>query len=177
MLLLNSTILVDLHLTLNGEHYDPRYESMLWEVIETLQSGFNLSPWNETREEFFYQNAYPHVSTAYVYMALIPELHLSGNLPIEYLSYSIDTVYDKRKSIKLAIENYYHDLLEGSIGRYGDWYEIGHSGSRSMAWCKRHYDKEVIKQYEQFLTSWDNLAKAQPLDVMDEIFSEMMDDF
>ncbi len=175
MLLLNSTILVDLHLTIKGEYFDHSWDSMIWEVISTLKTGFTLFP-NDTREEFFVQYAYPHVSTANIYMALIPELHQSGKLPVEYLSYSMDSVYEKRESIQSAIENYYHDLLNESIGKYGDWEGIGHEPSRSLEWCKRHYDKEVIKQYEEFLTSWDNLAKANAVNVMDEILSQIMRD-
>lgn len=175
MLLLNSTILVDLHLTIKGEYFDHSWDSMIWEAISTLKTGFTLFP-NDTREEFFVQYAYPHISTANIYMALIPELHQSGKLPSEYLSYSLDSVYEKRESIQSAIENYYFDLLNESIGKYGDWEGIGHEPSRSLEWCKRHYDKEVIQQYEEFLTSWDNLAKAKAVNVMGEIYSQMMDD-
>jgi hypothetical protein len=162
MLLLNRTTLVDLHLTLKGEHFDRAFDSMIWEVISTLQEDFRL--WsNDTREDFFIQHSYPRVSIANIYTALIPELHQLGKLPIEYLSYSMDSVYEKRKSIQSAIENYYFDLLNESIGKYGDWEEIGHEPRRSMEWCKRRYDKEVIKQYEEFLTSWDHLAKANSI--------------
>lgn len=175
MLLLNSTDLVGLHLTIKGVYFDYEYESMLWETISYLKTGFVLHP-SDTREEFFDQYAYPHIATVKIYEALIPELHQVGKLSKKYLSYSLDLIYDHREEIDSAIDDYYYEVLNDSIGKYGDWESIGHSKGRSMEWCKRNYAKELIDQYEVFLKSWDNLAIAKKNDVMDELLNEMMND-
>lgn len=62
--------------------------------------------------------------------------------------------------IDSAIDDFYLEILDDSIGKYGNWEDIGHYPPRSMEWCKRHYDKEVIEEYQEYLQTWENLRIA-----------------
>jgi hypothetical protein len=152
MLLLHKPVLVDLHLTHKGYYLDRNYESMLWETINYLKEGFDYS-YNTTRKEFLEE-------TGKIYAALIPELHLAGYLSKNFLSADFDFIYENRETIASAINDFYIEVLGDAIGKRGDWDEIGHPTGRSMEWCKRNYDQDVIEEYEKYLETWENLRIA-----------------